>query len=230
MNPEQLSWGDEFIVKSKPCTKSYYLQVQEETQQYGLEHVGIKELLALIIGAKANLALCQELALMPVNRLMAMGVNELRRLGASSATATRLEAIFQLTKRLQATEQSGQPVSSPSDVAQALAFIANEEQEHMVVLMLNTKNIIKKKLIVTKGTVNSSLIHPREVFKSAIRENASAIIIGHNHPSGDPTPSREDIEVTKRMKAAGETVGIELMDHVIIGTNGYRSLKEMGII
>ena len=227
--------GFNFADKGLSCrikgAKSYFELVREELSFYGMDRAGVKELLALIIGTKAESSLCQELALLPLDRLLSMSAIELRQLGVTASVATRLEATFQLFKKLRYTpkRKSGECISSPREVAQELAFIVNEEQEHLVVLLLDTKNNIKKMTVVSKGTINSSLVHPREVFKIAIRESASSIIIGHNHPTGDPTPSREDIEVTKRLSEVGKTIGIELLDHIIVGSKGYRSIKEMGL-
>jgi len=231
MFPDQLSmWVNPIQVSQGTLAKTYYMQVQEETQNYGIDNAGIKELLALLIGSKANLAFCQELASMPVARLHSLSAKELQKLGATTYVAMRLEAAFRLAKKLRSGGTQGETINSPSDAADALSFITNEEQEHLAVLLLDTKNQIKKSIVVSKGTINSSMVHAREVFKAAIRESANAIIVGHNHPSGDPTPSREDIEVTKRLSVVGETVGIQLLDHVIVGSSGYRSLKEMGIL
>ena len=209
--------------------KSYFELVKEELSLYGLDNAGVKELLALIVGSRANSSICQELALLSLDRLLSMSEIEFRQRGVSASVATRLEATFQLFKKLKNTPKSSERVNSPSEVAQVLSFITNEEQEHLVVLLLDTKNNIKKKVVVSKGTINSSMVHPREVFKIAIRESANAIIIAHNHPTGDPTPSQEDIEVTKRLSDVGKTIGIDLLDHIIVGSRGYRSLREMGI-
>ena len=212
--------------------KSYFSLVKEELAIYGLNNVGVKELLAVIMGTTADSGICQQLALLPLARLLSMSSNELQILGATASVAVRLEATFQLFTKLKAQNScdGGVCVKSPSDAVNSLSFIVNEEQEHFVVLLLNTKNQIKKTVVVTKGIIDSSLAHAREVFKIAIRENAKYIILGHNHPSGDPTPSSVDIDITWQMCEAGRTVGIEVLDHIIVGTNGYKSLKEMGVV
>ena len=107
--------------------------------------------------------------------------------------------------------------------------IGNEKKEHFVVLYLDTKN----NLIVddvSVGILNASLVHPREVFKRAITDNASHLVIAHNHPSGDPTPSEDDVITTNRLKEAGKIIGISVVDHLVVSTNNYFSLKEKGII
>src|SRR5699024_1442792 len=119
-------------------------------------------------------------------------------------------------------------ITSPKDVhsvIEAVLGLSKKTQEHFVVLSLNTKNKVTGIHTLHIGTVNSSIVHPRDVFQRAILNNATSIIICHNHPSGDMTPSQEDIDVTKRIESSGELLGIELLDHIIIG-DGYLSLKE----
>lgn len=103
-------------------------------------------------------------------------------------------------------------------------------QEVLKVVLLNTKNIVVGIKDVFKGSLNTSVVHPREIFKQAISKNSASIIICHNHPSGDPTPSREDINITLRIKECGNIIGIQLVDHIIIGNNKFVSLKERGLI
>ena len=107
--------------------------------------------------------------------------------------------------------------------------VTDREKEHFWCIGLNTRNNIKYIDLVSLGTLNSSLVHPREVFRLAIYKGVSVLIIGHNHPSGDPAPSNEDIKITQRLIEAGRIIGIEVLDHVIIGGTGYYSLKEHGI-
>jgi DNA repair protein RadC len=104
------------------------------------------------------------------------------------------------------------------------------DREHFRALLLNTKNEVIAREIVSIGTLNSSTVHPRELFKNAIRRNAAAVILLHNHPSGDPTPSQEDLDVTRRLWEAGRIIGIEVLDHLIIGDNKYVSFKAEGLI
>lgn len=121
-------------------------------------------------------------------------------------------------------------VSSPTDaIGLCREFLDDLPIEHMIVISLNTKNEFNNISRVSMGTLNSSLVHPREIFKMAIKTNANSILIAHNHPSGDPEPSREDIAITKRLREAGEILGIPILDHIIIGDsygNRYFSFKE----
>lgn len=112
-------------------------------------------------------------------------------------------------------------ITSAKDVYDYLYPMKDLQQEYFIVLLLNTKNVILKKEVVAIGTLNGALIHPREIFKSAIKESANSIIVVHNHPSGDPTPSPEDSAITKRLVECGELLGILVLDHVIIGKELY---------
>jgi DNA repair protein RadC len=103
-------------------------------------------------------------------------------------------------------------------------------QEHFVCLYLNTKNQVLHKQTIFIGSLNASIVHPREVFREALKRSAASIICLHNHPSGDPAPSREDIEVTKRLVECGKMIGIDVLDHLIIGENKFVSLKEKGYL
>lgn len=123
-------------------------------------------------------------------------------------------------------------IKSPKDAAEIfIKYLDNPDREYLVFMGLDTKNKVNVIETVSIGTLNSSLVHPREVFKNAIISNCSAIIVGHNHPSGDSSqPSREDITVTKRLVEAGKILGIDVLDHIIIGDNSFLSLKERGHI
>lgn len=122
-------------------------------------------------------------------------------------------------------------INNPENVyAHAIQMIDDFQREHFVAIFLNTKNKIISKEIVSIGSLNANIVHPREVFKPAIRVTASHIIIAHNHPSGDPTPSNEDIEITKKLIEAGKIIGIDILDHVIIGDSRHYSMKESGVI
>lgn len=122
-------------------------------------------------------------------------------------------------------------ISSPEDVFRIVnQYLDGVDREHLVLLTLDTKNKVTSINTVSIGSINTSIVHPREVFKTAILSNASSVILSHNHPSGDVTPSKEDVDITKRIKECGRILGIELLDHVIIGDDKYSSLKEKGII
>jgi DNA repair protein RadC len=109
-------------------------------------------------------------------------------------------------------------------------YLEGADREHFVVMCLDTKNKVNAIHTVSIGTLDTGLVHPREVFKLPIIHNAGCIIVGHNHPSGDPTPSPEDIRTTKRLQEVGELMGIKLLDHIIIGDNKFASLQQKGLM
>lgn len=117
-------------------------------------------------------------------------------------------------------------IKNGADLWQCLKKYGRREQEHFGVVVLNSSNMILKVQVVSIGIVNRTLVHPREVFRPALSSNGSAIVVFHNHPSGNLMPSDEDLEVTSRLRKAGEVLGIQLMDHLILGRGGYRSMRE----
>lgn len=150
--------------------------------------------------------------------------------GVGQAKAVQLLAAAELGKRIYRKHSEGRyTIRSPEDAAAYLMTdMASLTQEHFVALFLNVKNEILHKETIFIGSLNSSIVHPRELFREAVKRSAASIICAHNHPSGNPTPSPEDIEVTKRLTEAGAVMGIELLDHLIIGDHQFISLKEKG--
>ncbi|PHA00807.1 hypothetical protein COE51_05715 [Bacillus pseudomycoides] len=152
--------------------------------------------------------------------------------GVGMAKASQLIAAFELGRRMVRLEyQNRYSIRNPEDCArymmEEMRFL---QQEHFVCLYLNTKNQVMHRQTIFIGSLNASIVHPREVFKEAFRRAAASIICLHNHPSGDPAPSREDIEVTKRLVECGKIIGIEILDHIIIGDHKFVSLKDKGHI
>ena len=147
---------------------------------------------------------------------------------AKRITKYRLELVKESSKVYEVESK----ISSPRDVADYIEQVFKlsvQAEEVLVLLVLDTKNKVIGAFEVSRGCLNSSIVHPREVFKRALLLNGASIILAHNHPSGDPTPSREDISVTKRLVEGGNILGITVLDHLIIVDNGrYRSFKEMG--
>ena len=151
--------------------------------------------------------------------------------GMGEAKTSQLKAALELGKRLMTTSgEQRVAIHSPQDVANLLmpemAFL---DQEHLRVLLLNTKNQVLGISEVYKGNVNASVIRAGEVFQEAVRSNCPSVIVVHNHPSGDPTPSQEDVQVTRQLVEAGRLLDIELLDHVVIGRQDFVSLKEKGL-
>jgi len=152
--------------------------------------------------------------------------------GIGQAKAVQIMAALELGRRIhQLTYEERYVIRSPKDAAdyvmEEMRFLT---QEHFVCIYLNTKNQVLQKRTVFIGSLNASIVHPREVFKSALKRSAASLICVHNHPSGDPTPSREDIEVTRRLAECGKLIGIEMLDHIIIGEHKFVSLKEKGYL
>ncbi|CDG02595.1 Putative DNA repair protein radc [Clostridium chauvoei JF4335] len=153
--------------------------------------------------------------------------------GIKNTKASQLIAMIELSKRFNTlrANKEDKKISSPKDVANLLMNeMANSNQEVLKLIMLDTKNKIIGFKDVFKGTLNSSIVHPREIYCEAIKRSSANIIVCHNHPSGDPTPSKEDINITIRLKECGKIMGIDLLDHIIIGNDKFISLKEKGII
>lgn len=151
--------------------------------------------------------------------------------GMGTAKAAQLKAAIELGRRLLISSPDARPqITSPLDAANLLMLeMGGLEQENLRILLLDTKNRVIASPTVYVGNVNSSIIRVSEVFREAIRENATALIVAHNHPSGDPTPSPEDVQVTRSIVEAGFLLGIEVLDHLVIGHQRFVSLKERGL-
>lgn len=122
------------------------------------------------------------------------------------------------------------PIEGPRDIYDFAKSRLPKHQEGFIVLILDAKNRVERVAVASVGTATAALVHPREVFRAAIKHSAVAVILVHNHPSGDPTPSKEDIEITERIGEAGRVVGIELLDHVVVGNGRFESLREAGYL
>lgn len=224
----------QLMVKDLPLIE----RPRERMLHYGAENLSNAELLAILLRTGSTNESVVQLAnkilaeLETLQNLYDVTIEELTRIkGIGPAKAIQIKAAIEIGRRiLKQSPQERTTIHSPKDAADYLMEdMRYLKQEYFIALLLNTKNQIIAKEEISVGTLNSSVIHPREVFKPAIKKSVSAIIIAHNHPSGDPSPSREDIEVTKRLVKAGEILGIDILDHVIIGDLKYVSLKEKGL-
>lgn len=162
--------------------------------------------------------------------------NELKPLHLPSRNRTiKIRCIKAVYEQLHIKEQDNQYLppftryTSPEQVADTFSFLRHETKEYFFSIHLDGKNRINCVDEVSVGSLNQSIVHPRELFKTALLSSAAAIILVHNHPSGDPTPSREDIDITRRMKEAGEILGVKLLDHIIVGSS-YLSFTERGLL
>lgn len=214
----------------------------EKCLKYGAQALSDAELLAVIIrtGTRGESAVALAQNILTEFRfpegllgLFRASIPELCRIkGIGTVKAVQLKCIGELSKRIAKAGFGTQPIfSEPEDIAgYYMEQMRHEPRECVVVMMLNSKNRLLHELVISTGTVNFSLVSPREIFLEALRYQAVSICLIHNHPSGDPSPSREDILITRRMKEAGELLGIYLLDHIIIGDNSYNSMKKRGII
>jgi len=165
--------------------------------------------------------------------MMSMSVAELSSVqGIGAVKAATILAAVELGRRLsQKAAEKVEIVHGPEDVAHyAMPRFRFEQKEHFAVMLLNTKNHILGLTDVSVGSLSASIVHPREVFQTALRYAAAAMILIHNHPSGDPSPSREDINVTQRLVKAGKIMDIPVLDHIVLGDNRFVSIKEKGLL
>lgn len=206
---------------------------RERLETEGKENLSDAELLALILGTgrpKKNVLLLARALLKhyPLNKLAKISLLELTNMaGIGKSKATRILATVELGKRLFAPLSLTQTIiRKTEDILKEVKEIADKKQEYIVVLYLDARDQLIQKEIVSIGSLNSNLITPREIFAPALKLPCAKVILTHNHPSQDSTPSKEDIIFTKRVQAAGEILGISLMDHIIICQNSYFSFSE----
>jgi len=159
-----------------------------------------------------------ELAEWPAGRWLAVA-------GIGPARAAALMATFELGRRAAQPARAGGPIRGPEDVRAHVGDLARARREHFLVLLLNARHEMQARETVSIGTLNASIVHPREVFRPAILHSAASVILVHNHPSGDPEPSEEDLGITKRLVQVGELIGIGVLDHVIIAARGTVSFR-----
>ena len=212
---------------------------REKLLKLGSSHLSNAELLALVIRTGNRDRTAVELAQDILNyfgglkSLINLSVEEIEKIkGVGPAKGTRINAVIELSKRLyRASEDKSVIIKNPDDVSNLIMpELRYMKQEVFKLLLLDTKNKVISIPMISKGGLSSSIVHPREVFKEAIRRSSAAIILAHNHPSGIPDPSKDDIKITKRLIEAGKIMGIEVLDHIIIGDGIYLSMKEKEII
>jgi DNA repair protein RadC len=214
------------------------LRPRERLLEAGPSALSDGELLGLLFGIGSREKTAVELAGEVISEadglhgLYDVSVHELTQInGIGEAKACKILAAVELGRRIGRVRNPGRPmISSPADVERLLrGRMANLDRENFVVVLLNTKNEVIETSTVSIGTLGASLVHPREVFKPAVRASAASVILAHNHPSGKVEPSQEDREVTRRLGEAADILGIEVLDHVIVG-DGYFSMKEHGML
>jgi DNA repair protein RadC len=224
-------------VKDLPISERPY----EKCERYGASLLSDAELLAVILRTGTKNMRAIDLAVHILNHsdtypglkgLNYLTMKELMRIkGVGRVKAIELLCLTELTKRMaKEIHRESLKLVTPQSVADYyMQDMRHLTREQICLLMMDSKNKILKDMIISEGTVNTSIMPSREIFIHALKQEAVNIILLHNHPSGDPTPSAEDIRVTKRIKEAGNLIGITLMDHIIIGDNRYISLKEQGL-
>ncbi|MCX5991620.1 MAG: DNA repair protein RadC [Chloroflexi bacterium] len=212
---------------------------RERLLQLGPEALSVQELLALILGRGVR----GESVMLTAQRLLS-GFGSLQGIADSSigelleikgiglAKAGQLKAAFELGRRLEGyPEEDKTAIKNPENVLKEVGGrLKGKKREHFLTLLLNTRNKVIGVAPVSIGSLDSSIVHPREVFKEAISASAASVIFVHNHPSGDPQPSEDDIKLTRRLVEAGNIVGIEVLDHVIVADRSYVSLKDMKLM
>ena len=207
---------------------------REKLAKYGSEKLKDYELLALLLGSGIKGLNVLELSKKILETIKKIGIKKvtlidlLKIKGLGEAKASQVFALLELGKRLNIVNK--QEILSPSDVWNFCADIRALQREHFVAFYLDTQNCLIERQTISIGTLNSSLVHPREVFEPALAFHAASIIIAHNHPSGELSPSREDREVTKRLVEAGKIIGIDVIDHIILSKSSYLSFQQTKIL
>lgn len=230
----QISLIKDVPILDKETSKIAEFQIKEKAEKYGTDTLSNIELLSLLLKStksESSLSLSTKLLKNNIRGLEQMNISELEEV-VGELQAIKVLAAIELGKRLHTYKSMNScKVNSPKDVFDLLGEeMRYLTQEHLKLICLNVQNIVESVNDIFIGSLNSSVAHPREVFAKAIEKHAASIIVCHNHPSGDPAPSSEDINITKRLKESGRIIGIDLLDHIIIGDGNYISLKEKGLI
>lgn len=211
---------------------------RERLQKFGAEALSSQELLALLLGrgikGESVMVTAQRLlsSFGNIKNLSEASIEELSSIkGIGLAKAAQLKAAFELARRKDDHDERQIPVKSHQDVIKLVKQrLKDKKKENFLILCLDTRNNLIRIGNISTGTLDANLVHPREVFKEAIQSLASSIILVHNHPSGNPEPSEADLDITKRIQETGKIVGIDVLDHIIVGDNTSFSFKEKGIV
>jgi DNA repair protein RadC len=224
-----------FTIHDLPATE----RPRERLQRFGAEALSAQEILSLILGrgiAGESVTVTAQRLLSKFGSLRGISEATLEELaqikGIGLAKATQIKAAFELANRIEASPVSDtrSAIKTPEDVANLVkSKLKGKKKEYFLTISLDTRGQMIKISEVSVGSLDTSIVHPREVFKEAITASAASVILVHNHPSGDTQPSEDDIKLTKRLCEAGEIMGIEVLDHIIIGDNKHLSLKREGL-
>lgn len=213
----------------------------EKSEAYGFESLSDEELFAIIIRSGTKRHSCMEAASALVRETKGQGIIGLQRLsvkelaqlpGIGRVKAVQLKSICELSRRMASQRRARRPCldSAAAVVEYLMEDMRHLEQEQLRILLLDTKCMLIHEKVMSIGTVNSTLMPPREICREALMRDSTGFILVHNHPTGDPAPSREDIVATNKIFNAANLIGISLIDHIIIGDNTYISMKDDGLI
>ena len=224
-------------MKELPVSERPY----EKTETQGVEYLSDKELLTVLIRTGTRQERADQIALKlleycgenGLQTLWNLDMEELKQIpGIGRVKAIQLVCVCELARRMARGKRlSGTKITSPEDVVSYYNMqLKYHQKECLVLVILDSKNRILTDVTLSVGSMHASIADPREIFLAALKKNGSSVLLLHNHPSGDPTPSKEDILTTKRISKAGSLLGIELQDHIILGQNSYISLKAEGYL
>ncbi len=212
---------------------------RERLQRFGVEALSVPELLALVLGRGIrgeSVTVTSQRLLSRFGSLKGMAsasAEELAQVkGIGPAKAAQLKAAFELGNRLDGDQWPSEkpPIGTPEQVVRLVkGRLKGKKKEHFLAILLDTRGHVIRTAEISVGSLDTSIVHPREVFKEAMAASAATVVFVHNHPSGDPEPSQDDIKLTQQLAKAGEIVGIDVLDHVIIGDRGHVSLKARGL-
>jgi len=213
---------------------------RERLLKFGVEAMSVQELLAIVLGRGVQgmsvIEMVHELVSKfdTLEKMSRASITELKDTrGMGLAKATQLKAVFELARRLNeenADRKSRPAIKNPEDAVRVVAAVLQgKKREHFMVISLDTRNHFIDTHVISIGSLDSSIVHPREVFNPVIKDHAASVILIHNHPSGNPDPSEEDIKLTRQLVESGRTLGIDVLDHIVVCDTTHYSMKDKNL-